>query len=158
MDGAIYAATIDNIEYVKFFGTVRYSHCAGLESHIDSIFENPEFEEIVIDLDDADILDSTALGLLARIAIELKKITDLKPVVFVKNGELLNILKRVCFDQVFQIITEDKIDAKGEYRELVSSPEDEQRVLTRVIKAHEYLAEVDEKNSQLLKDITKTLK
>lgn len=158
MDGAIYAARVDNIEYVKFYGTVRYSHCAGLESHIDSIFASNDFEEIVVDLDQAEILDSTALGLLARIAIELKKNSELQPVIFVKKGELLNILKRVCFDQVFNIISDDKLKNEDQYEELVSGPEDEKKVLQRVIKAHEYLAEVDQKNEALLKDITKVIK
>ncbi len=158
MDGAIYAARVDDIEYIKFFGTVRYSHCAGFESHIDEIFKKQDFEEIVVDLDQAEILDSTALGLLARVAIELKKNSPMPPVIFVKKGELLNILKRVCFDQVFKIISDDKLDNNGEYEELVSAQQDEKQTLERVIKAHEYLAEVDQKNEKLLKDITRSIK
>ena len=70
MSGSIHAASIDGIEYVIFRGTVRYSHCGGLERHIDKIFgETPNCSDVVVDLERADILDSTALGLLAKLAM-----------------------------------------------------------------------------------------
>lgn len=157
MDGEIFAARVEDIEYIKFRGIVRYSHCGGLESHIDQLFERRDFSEIVIDLEDAEILDSTALGLLARLAIELKKHSDQKPVIFLHQGELSNILSRVCFDQVFNIIFEDKYSVKGEYKELLNYPEDEKQVLQRVIDAHRNLAELDKGNEELYRDITSIL-
>ena len=158
MDGVIYSARVGEIEYIKFCGTVRYSHCGGLESHIDQLFDKADFEEVVVDLEEAEILDSTALGLLARVAIELKKITEIQPVVFVKKGELSNILKRVCFDQVFNIISDAKIDTLDDYSELKDVAQDEQEVLRRVIDAHKYLAKVDASNEDMFKDITQALK
>ncbi|TQV82900.1 STAS domain-containing protein [Aliikangiella coralliicola] len=158
MDGAILAARVDDIEYIKFRGTVRYSHCAGLEAHIDSLFDVKDFSEVVIDLENADILDSTALGLLARIAIELRKYSERLPVIFVKKGELFNILKRVCFDQVFNIFVDDFSPLKGEYRELENTPQNEQQILKRVIEAHRSLASIDDQNEKFYKDITSALK
>ncbi len=157
MDGSIFAARIDDIEYIKFFGTVRYSHCGGLESHIDSLFENKDFDEVVIDLEDAEILDSTALGLVARIAIELKKYSEHKPVIFLSRGELSNILRRVCFDQVFNIIVDHNNPEHGELRELTSQPQNEERVLERVVSAHKHLAKIDKGNEALYRDITGAL-
>jgi len=150
MDGVILTTRSENVEYIKFLGTVRYSHCAGLESHINHLFETNDFDEIVIDLEQAEILDSTALGLLARVAIELKKSSDSKPVIFLKSGELSNILKRVCFDQVFTIILDDNMKASGEFRELPSHSENERQVLQRVIDAHRDLAKLDKQNEKLL--------
>ncbi|WP_196138458.1 STAS domain-containing protein [Aliikangiella sp. G2MR2-5] len=159
MDGAIYSSRVDDIEYIKFCGTVRYSHCSGLEAHIDKIFGENEFAEIVIDLKEADILDSTALGLMARIAIEFKKRSELQPVVFVRKGELYNILKRVCFDQVFRLICDEPgVDSADNYQELESVSQDEQQVLNRVIEAHRYLAQIDASNEKLFEDITQALK
>lgn len=78
MDGLIFAARVDDVEYIKFNGVIRYSNCGGLERHIDKLFENKNSVDIVIDLEDADILDSTALGLLAKTAIELKSYSNKK--------------------------------------------------------------------------------
>lgn len=157
MDGSILSLRDGAIEYIKFCGTVRYSHCAGLETHISILFEKNDFDEIVIDLEDAEILDSTALGLLARVAIELKRQSGLKPVIFISQGELVNILKRVCFDQVFTIILDDNKKIMGEFKKLPGVSQNEQQILNRVIDAHRNLAKLDQQNEHLYNDITNAL-
>lgn len=157
MDGTIFSARVDRIEYLKFVGIVRYSHCSGLENHINKLFELKNFNEIVIDLTEADILDSTALGLLARVSIEFKKHSDFQPVIFVQQGELANILKRVCFDQVFTILFNNKKSQEFEYIQLESRTDSEKNMLKRVISAHRSLAELDKKNIQLFRDITQAI-
>ncbi|TQV71437.1 hypothetical protein FLL45_19985 [Aliikangiella marina] len=158
MSGSIYAASIDNIRYIKFLGTVRYSHCGGLENHIDQMFSGAsEIEAIVIDLEDADILDSTALGLLARVAIEYRKLADQRPVIFLKKSELYNIIKRVCFDQVFELVFDDPKVAPAEMTELVDGNQNEQQTLKRVVEAHRYLAKINKENEKLYTDITSAM-
>ena len=157
MSGSILFASVDGIEYIKFKGTVRYSHCGGLESHIDSLFDDKKVEAVVIDLEEADILDSTALGLLARIAIEFKKYSDKSPVIFLKEGELNNIIKRVCFDQVFELVFDNPQQEPHELTELVQQPQDEQQVLRRVVEAHRNLAKLSKDNESLYTDITTAL-
>jgi len=157
MDGSIFAARDDDIEYIKLFGTVRYSHCAGLESHIDKLFEKNDFDEVVIDLEEADILDSTALGLLARVAIELKKTSSLLPIIFIRQGELANVLKRVCFDQVFTIMINSHRQKQAGFKEIPNQTQSEKQILQRVLSAHRNLATLDKKNEKLYQDITKAL-
>ena len=157
MNGSVFATSVDGIEYIKFTGTVRYSHCGGLETHIDLLLSDKSTNEIVIDLEEAEILDSTALGLLARIAIEQKKLHHTRPVIFLKEGELNNILKRVCFDRVFELVHSTEFRLKSELEELVSQPKSEEAVLQRVIKAHQNLALLSSKNAQLYRDITNAL-
>ncbi|WP_444998181.1 STAS domain-containing protein [Aliikangiella sp. IMCC44359] len=157
MDGAVFATSVDGIDYIKFEGTVRYSHCAGLEAHIDQLFDNGLLNEIVIDLEDAEILDSTALGLLAKVAIEMKKRTEKRPVIFMARGELNNIIKRVCFDQVFNLVFDNKRQPLDELEELVGQPQDDETVLKRVIEAHRSLAELSKENESLYRDITSAL-
>jgi len=157
MDGSIFAARNDDIEYIKFVGTVRYSHCAGLESHIDRLFDKNDFDEIVIDLEEADILDSTALGLLARIAIELKKKSTLRPVIFLRQGELNKVLKRVCFDQVFTILLDTEQQKQSGFKKLANLSQSEDEILQRVIEAHHNLAKIDKKNQAMYQEITAAL-
>ncbi|MET1255339.1 STAS domain-containing protein [Aliikangiella maris] len=158
MDGAIYAASVDGIDYIKFVGTVRYSHCSGLEAYIDTLFAENPCNEIAIDLEDAEILDSTALGLLAKVAIEMKKRTEKRPVIFMAPGELTNIIKRVCFDQVFSLVFDNHRQPIEELEELVAQPQDDETVLRRVIEAHRNLAELSQENKALYTDITNVLK
>ena len=154
MDGAIFFARVESIEYLRFTGTVRYSHCSSLENHINNLFDKNDFDEVVIDLEEAVILDSTALGLLAKIAIEFRKNSEFKPVIFLRRGELANILKRVCFDQVFTIILDDKQSKIIDYTLLPNHSDNEKKMLQRVVEAHRILVELDEKNEVLFKEIS----
>ena len=157
MEGNIKYARVDGVEYIRFTGVIRYSRCAGLESYIDKTFETPDFSDIAIDLENAQMLDSTALGLLAKIAIEFKAISDSKPVIFIRGGELAHILKRVCFDQVFNIVSDTNTTDNMNFVEIDSVPTSEEGVLKCVIDAHRHLAEVSEQNSHYFTDITKAL-
>lgn len=164
MKGQILTARLDDVEYINFIGIVRYSDCSGLESYIDQLFRSCEgISEIAINLENADMLDSTALGLLARISIEFKKITDKQPVIFVKKGELANILRRVCFDQVFRIMLSksNNLDLQTHndinFVELVDVPVDENKVLESVLLAHKSLADISVDNEHYFTDISKAL-
>jgi len=157
MQGTILSARVDTVEYLRFVGIIRYSHCAGLEAHIDRMFNDPDFTEIAIDLEHAQILDSTALGLLAKISIEFTKISNKKPVIFLNKGELAHILKRVCFDQVFNIISKSNQPENLNFVELASISKNEEQVLACVVDAHRSLAEISEDNKHYFTDITKAL-
>ena len=157
MDGSILSARVASVEYIRFVGVIRYSQCAGLEAYIDSLFSNPTFKEVAIDLEQAEMLDSTALGLLAKISIEYKKISTEKPVIFIMPGELAHILKRVCFDQVFKIISKPVNDNQIDFVELDSVSQDEEQILASVVEAHKYLAEISDSNERYFTDITNAL-
>lgn len=157
MQGTILSARVETVEYIRFVGIIRYSHCVGLEAHINQMFDQFDFSEIAIDLEHAEMLDSTALGLLARISIEFAKRSNKKPVIFLLNGELAHILKRVCFDQVFNIIAKSNDAENLEFVELASVQKNEEEVLACVVEAHRSLAEISDDNKCYFTDITKAL-
>jgi hypothetical protein len=79
------------------------------------------------------------------------------PVIFLREGELDKIIKRVCFDQVFQMVYEDPAIGTAEFKELVDHSQNEQQVLQRVLQAHRNLAKLSVENESLYRDITKAL-
>jgi len=157
MEGSILSTRLNSIEYIRFVGIIRYSQCAGLEAHIEQLFNKNDFTEIAIDLEHAEMLDSTALGLLARISIEYKKLSDKKPVIFLHKGELAHILKRVCFDQVFNIVAKSNGEHDMNFVELASVSKNEEEVLECVLEAHRDLAEISESNRHYFTDITQAI-
>lgn len=157
MKGAIYSARVDSIVYLRFVGVIRYTQCAGLEKFIDKLFSNIDFDHIAIDLEPAEMLDSTALGLLAKLSIEMKKISDKKPVIFLHTGELAHILKRVCFDQVFDIIAKPKNELDMNFVELSSVSKTEEQLLECVVDAHKSLADLSCENEHYFTDITRAV-
>jgi hypothetical protein len=77
---------------------------------------------------------------------------------FILEGELNNILKRVCFDQVFEIVFDSQRLPANDLQLLDDLPTDEEGVLKRVVKAHRNLMNLDKKNSQLYHDITSVIR
>ncbi|MDQ7050309.1 MAG: hypothetical protein Q9M92_12555 [Enterobacterales bacterium] len=154
MSGNILTARVDSLEYIRFLGVIRYSQCGGLECYIDKLFSKKEEFDIAIDLEQAEMLDSTALGLLARLSIEFKNSTNKKPTIFIRHGELAHVLKRVCFDQVFNIISKPKDENDLDFVELADVSKSEEEVLEFVIDAHKSLAEISDANHHYFTDIT----
>jgi len=158
MNGAIYSTKVGSVVYLRFTGVIRYSQCAGLEIYINQLFRDSNFTDIAIDLEKAEMLDSTALGLLARISIEYKEMSNKKPVIFLHNGELAQILKRVCFDQVFNIVSKPKNEFDMSFVELSPIPTSEEETLECVLKAHKDLAELSNDNAHFFTDITQAIR
>ncbi len=158
MEGSIYSSTVGSVEYLRFTGVIRYSQCAGLETYIDRLFESPTFTGLAVDLEQAEMLDSTALGLLAKLSIEFKNISSEKPTIFIKSGELAHILKRVCFDQVFNIVSKPNDSDGIDYVELASVFHSEKQILKSVVEAHKSLASISDANQNYFTDITNALK
>jgi anti-anti-sigma regulatory factor len=151
----ISVARKEDTEYIRFKGVIRYSQCAGLEHHIEQIFMRKDFKQVIIDLEKAEMLDSTALGLLARVAIEARKFLSDKPIIFVKNGDILRILQRVCFDQVFNILADGKVLSSSQFFDISTLQMNENQTLETVIRAHQDLASLSASNKEMFKDITK---
>ena len=65
----ILQAEKQGIYVLKFIGEIRLNLCSTLDNLVESITQDPEFKTVVIDLTETEIIDSTTLGLLAKIAM-----------------------------------------------------------------------------------------
>ena len=67
--GKIEVANQQGTYVIKLSGDVRLNLCSALESYLDNMFLDNDFEAVFVDLTDAEGVDSTTLGLLAKISI-----------------------------------------------------------------------------------------
>src|SRR3546814_17028097 len=67
--GRIQFAEQDGTFVLKFVGEVRLTLCSALDATIERIFTALNFNAIVIDLTETRSIDSTTLGLLAKLSI-----------------------------------------------------------------------------------------
>ena len=65
--------------YVRMQGSLNYTICAGFDGVVKELFTNEDIHNFVIDLKDAEYLDSTNLGILGIIAEGLKSKSSKKP-------------------------------------------------------------------------------
>ena len=67
--GRIQFAEQDGTFVLKFIGEVRLTLCTALDTTIEKIFTALNFSAIIIDLTETRSIDSTTLGLLAKLSI-----------------------------------------------------------------------------------------
>ena len=156
LSGRILYAVHDGTYVIKFAGDVRVPLCASLEGFLDRMFSDPALQAVLIDLTDTVAIDSTALGLIAKIAVFLKQRVQKKPVILSTNPDVNRILASMGFDRVF-LILEKAPAPEGSLDELPVSEPSQQELTRHVIEAHRVLMGLNEKNKATFRDLVAAL-
>ncbi len=160
--GRILVAEHDGVFVLKFLGDVRVTLCSSLDQFVESMFSQPNFVSVLIDLTETDGIDSTTLGLLAKLSLESKKISGTVPTIVSTNEGITRVLHSMGFEKVFDIHTE-ALDAEpepiadngtGELQE-IHCTEDE--VKEKVIEAHRVLMSLNAKNAATFNELMQNL-
>ena len=155
--GKIFAAELDKIPVLKFVGDVRVLMSSTLENYFSSLYRHEDLDAVLIDLTDTRGIDSTTLGLLAKMAIRLKKQFGIRPTIVSTNPNITRILQSMNFGAVCLIIDEP-LTRQAQFGELERIEESEEKVRRRVIEAHQALMGLSEENRQQFKDLVNALK
>ena len=91
-DCRICAASNDGAHVLKLQGDVRLTMCTALDQYFQSMFAEPDFVSVWVDVTEADGLDSTTLGMLAQLAIQTKERFDFRPAIFSTNPSIDRLL------------------------------------------------------------------
>jgi anti-anti-sigma factor len=156
LSGRILYAVHHGTYVIKFVGDVRVPLCASLEGFLDRMFSDATLENVLIDLTETVAIDSTALGLIAKIAVFLRQRLDKKPVILSTNPDVNRILGSMGFDRVF-LILERAPEPEGNLDELPFSEPSQQELTRHVIEAHRVLMGLNEKNTATFRDLVAAL-
>ncbi|WP_185268150.1 anti-sigma factor antagonist RssC [Halopseudomonas xiamenensis] len=154
--GRIQFAESEGTFVLKFIGDVRLTLCAALDAYIEKIFSALSFESIVIDLTETDNIDSTSLGLLAKLSILSKERVGLLPTLVSTHEDMNRLLQSMGFDQIFNIVTEST-PTDAELQELPGQLLSEDQVKDRVLEAHRILMNLNEHNRTAFTDLVSSL-
>jgi anti-anti-sigma factor len=144
---------------LKFTGDIRVNLCGALDSHIEKIINKKFVDEVMIDLLNADGLDSTSLGLLAKLSIHCQRDRGFTAKVFCKNLNILRVFELMGFNEIFTIsnkASDSKMNAMLEILEVKSLPMSEIR--HQVLDAHQTLAKLNPANDKEFGDLILALK
>lgn len=130
---------------VKLVGDVRLTFCTALDEFVERMFSAPDFASVIIDLCEADNIDSTTLGQLAKVAIVAKRKHNFTPVVLSTNPNITRILTSMGFERVFDI-REQRPQNDEQLGELPLVNASEGAVRDRVLDAHRVLMGMNDKN------------
>lgn len=141
---------------LRFEGDVRLTLCAAADRYLVTMFEDPAFKAVMIDLTSAVGIDSTSLGLLAKLSIRAQAEFGFKPTLVCDSPDLQRVLRSMGFDDVFHIL-----DAAPEHpAELGALPElaiPEAALRAQVLDAHRVLMNLNDNNREAFRDLVMAL-
>jgi anti-anti-sigma factor len=152
----ILQAEKQGIYLLKFIGEIRLNLCSTLDNLVESITQDPEFKTVVIDLTETEIIDSTTLGLLAKIAMAAQKQSHFLPTLISTNPDITRIIVSMGFDKIFIIVREpaSRIEELEEIPVLKAS---EQQVRDKVLDAHRVLMGLNSRNREEFRNLVRAL-
>jgi len=155
--GKILAAEYDRIPVLKLVGDVSELMSSTIENYLQSIYSKAILDAMIVDLSETKGIDSTALGLLAKMAIQLRNRFNVKPSIISTNKDITRILKGMSFDIIFDIV-EEPLSNEAEFGELSLVSESEDAIKKKVIIAHQALMTLSEENRLEFQDLVTALK
>ena len=141
---------------LKFVGEVRLTLCSALDATIEKIFAALNFTAIIIDLTEAQSVDSTTLGLMAKLSILSRQKVGLLPTVVTTNPDITRVLQSMGFDQVFNIV-DTPLPCPDCLADLPSQDQSEEVVKAKVLEAHRILMGLNDSNREAFLDLVSAL-
>lgn len=155
-DCKILQAQERGIYVLKFIGEVRLNLCSTLDQIIEEMFSNPEFRTVVVDLTETEVIDSTTLGLLAKIAMASEERSHFLPTLITTNPDVTRIIHSMGFDRIFLIVREPARDPE-ELEEIPLMRASEQEVRDKVLDAHRTLMSLNHHNQEEFQNLVRAL-
>ena len=155
-NGNVLHASHDDVHVLRFIGDIRYTLSPSIDHFLEEIFARSKPAGFVIDLTETDSIDSTNLGLLARLAKRMNTI-DTRRITVVSNRAGINsVLNSMALDEVFDIIEDTCMDTEAAQE--VPQQDIDREVLTRtLIDAHRALMDLNEHNREIFRDVVTKL-
>ncbi len=158
--GRILIASHEGTFLLRFVGDVRLTLCIAIDDFFGQMFSDPNFAAVVVDLGQAEGLDSTSLGLLVKLAQETTRRTTKKPLLVSTRRDIDRLLASVGVNELFEsvenpstsLLPESEIGASHAVKE-----SDERTLRARVLEAHRLLMSLNAENVDAFKDLVAQL-
>ncbi len=155
--GKILAAEINNIPVLKLVGDVRVLMSSTIDNYFSGLYRRAILDAMLVDLTETKGIDSTALGMLAKMAIQLRNRFNVKPTIISTNPDITRILKSMSFDVICNIVNEP-LGQGTRFGELEQISESEEVIKQKVIVAHQALMTLSEENRLEFQELVSALK
>ena len=155
-DSKVFYAARDDIHALRFVGQIRYTIGPALERVINRLSLGPKPLGFLIDLRDTKSIDSTSLGLLARIAKWMNSCDAPRATLVSTNEDINELLIATGFDLVLDIVDESgHVIAFGQELKLKTTTEPEMAQV--VLDAHRALMALGDDNKTRFQDVVTML-
>jgi anti-anti-sigma factor len=142
--------------YFKFIGEIRHTLCPGFDAALKRAFNDIDITIFFIDLKSATYLDSTSLGLIAKIARFTYAHKFPKPIIFSTNENVNIILHSMGFEEIFRIIHQETPDIQ-QMTVLESTELGIEQTREMILEAHRILVDMNDKNRNVFQNVVELL-
>jgi len=158
--GKLLAAEHKGLFFVKLTGNVRVTLCETINQLLNRIFKRPDVTSVMVDITEAEGLDSTTLGLLAKLAIRARQKFSLVPIMLSRSGDTDRIVHIMGLDQVYRIVYNEN-DLLIQCTELSHAHDKahdcHRKYLSLVLEAHQLLSTLSKDNRKKFRDLIESL-
>ena len=155
-ESKILYAEKDTIYWIKMIGEIKHNISANFDSLVDRIFRNHSLENIVIDLTETKYIDSTNLGLLAKVARQMLENFGRKATIVSTNEDINQVLDSMGFSQVFLVVRNPK-DFVEDLKEIPSIAPSGHEKMKLILQAHKEIMEMNDHNKAVFKNVVEVL-
>ena len=155
-EGKILAASHNGAYVIRMVGDVRLTLSTTIDEYIQTMFADPGFTSVWVDLCDAEGIDSTTLGLLAKLALQVKERFGFQPAIYSCEPGINRLLRSMGFQDLFEL-HEEACANPEEISEIPQVDDNEAAVKEKVIEAHRILMDISEENRARFKDLMSAL-
>jgi anti-anti-sigma factor len=142
---------------LKLVGDVRLTLSGTLSRHMEVLFGKSQVKSIVVDMLDTDGVDSTTLGLIAKLGLHCREYYQMNVKLFCQNPSIIRTLKCMGFDEIIDIFQQSPDEFDAELRSLEQIPAEVDEVRHQVLEAHKLLLKINPENSAEFTDLINAL-
>jgi anti-anti-sigma factor len=155
-EGRILAASEHGAYVIRMEGDVRLTLSTTIDEYFQRMFEDPEFASVWVDLCEAEGIDSTTLGLLAKLALTVEERFGFQPAIYSCDPGINRLLRSMGFQKLFELHEEscNNPDAVSAVPLVQGS---EEVIKDKVIEAHRVLMGLSRENRDRFKDLMAVL-
>jgi len=143
---------------LRLVGEVRHTVSSVVEAIISEFLKVEESPEFIIDLTETVFIDSTNLGLIARIARETWRRGAGKPILVSSNADINAVIQSMGFAKAFDIVETHEATSAELHEAPTPTDYADPGKARRLLEAHEALIDLDERNRQTFQQVVDVLR
>jgi len=126
---------------------VTYFNCINFNEFIETILFSSDTNDLILDLEECTFMDSTALGLLAKIAKNKILNKKPKPYIVTSNRSLIDTIDSYDLSSFFNMLNANFLEV-NEQISINTSEFDKSKLSSLILEAHKHLSSISEENRQ----------
>ncbi len=142
--------------FIKLSGELRYTDCVSFNQFLKKICREDDYTDIMVDVTEADFLDSTNLGLIAKLALHVQSKFKHKLVVLSSRPHVTKSMTSMGLGHLCDFLEYvDDENSRVEVDEVARAEDPD--VATVMLEAHRILMGLSEENASLFKSVVTLL-